>query len=75
MRSVKDQVPSAETDHLIGMMMKIRLVEESRRSKPDDVKGDRYVEAWVSKETGRNAKTEMFSVNGIELRQNLSVVA
>lgn len=69
MRFVKDQVPSTETDHLINVMMKIMLIKESRRSKPDDVKGDRYVEAWVSKETGRNAKTEMFSVNGIELRQ------
>ncbi len=28
-----------------------------------------------SKETGRNAKPEMVSVNGIELRQHLSVVA
>jgi hypothetical protein len=44
---------------------------ESRCSKPDDVKSDQYVEAWGRKETGRNAKTEMFSVNGIELRQQL----
>ena len=27
------------------------------------------LEHWVSKETGRNAKPEMVSVNGIELRQ------
>ena len=40
-----------------------------RRSKPDVVEGDRDDGAQGSKESSRNAKPEMVSVKGIELRQ------
>jgi hypothetical protein len=40
-----------------------------RRSEPGAVEGDRDGGAQGNKETSRNAKPEMVSVNGIELRQ------
>ena len=46
-----------------------------RRSKPGVVEGDQGGGAQGSKEPSRNAKPGMVSVNGIELRQYLSVVA
>ena len=63
---VKCQVPSAETGCLAGALAVANLTA---------CRVTEVLEHQASNGTSRNAKPEMVSVNGIELRQGTSVVA